>query len=150
MNTFYGEAGNQKSPMFDLVIAGGTTTLGQKYIKQVHSYIERNDCEVVYGDSVPGNEPIIVRESNGFIKIMEIQELADTMEFKPYTQFAHSDSAKEATVVQYEVWTAGRWVPIRRVIRHLTTKPLYRVHTNTSFVDVTEDHSLITSEEKKI
>jgi len=28
MNTFYGEAGNQKSPLFDLVIAGGTTTLG--------------------------------------------------------------------------------------------------------------------------
>lgn len=60
MNTFYGEAGNQKSPLFDLVIAGGTTTLGQKYIKQVHSYIEKNNCEVVYGDSVPGDEPVLV------------------------------------------------------------------------------------------
>ena len=33
MNTFYGEAGNKNSPFFDLVVAGGTTTLGKKYIK---------------------------------------------------------------------------------------------------------------------
>jgi len=33
MNTFYGETGNQKSPLFDVLISGGTTTLGQKYIK---------------------------------------------------------------------------------------------------------------------
>ncbi len=33
MNTFYGETGNQKSPLFDVLISGGTTTLGQKYIR---------------------------------------------------------------------------------------------------------------------
>ena len=32
MNTFYGEAGNRKSPFFDLIVAGGTTALGRKYI----------------------------------------------------------------------------------------------------------------------
>ena len=51
MNTFYGETGNQNSPLFDIIISGGTTSLGQKYIKQVHRYIEDNDCEIVYGDT---------------------------------------------------------------------------------------------------
>ncbi len=37
-------------------------------------------------------------------------------------------------------------MPIRRVVRHLTQKPIYRVHTDTSFVDVTADHSLISKE----
>lgn len=51
MNTFYGECGNQLSSLFDVVIAGGTTTMGQKYIKMVHKYLEEHDCEVVYGDT---------------------------------------------------------------------------------------------------
>lgn len=32
MNTFYGEAGSQISPFFDLVVAGGTTKFGRTYI----------------------------------------------------------------------------------------------------------------------
>lgn len=51
MNTFYGEAGNKKSPFFDLVVAGGTTALGQKYIRMVHQMVATQDCEIVYGDT---------------------------------------------------------------------------------------------------
>ena len=51
MNTFYGETGNQQSSLFDVVISGGTTSYGQKYIKQVHKTIGERDCEVVAGDS---------------------------------------------------------------------------------------------------
>jgi len=31
---------------------------------------------------------------------------------------------------------------VRRVIRHKTTKKIYRITTNSGLVDVTEDHSL--------
>ena len=51
MNTFYGEAGNKLSPFFDLIVAGGTTSLGQKYIKMVHKMVGDMDCEIVYGDT---------------------------------------------------------------------------------------------------
>ena len=51
MNTFYGETGNKKSPFFDLIVAGGTTTLGRKYIMMVHEMVAKSDCEVVYGDT---------------------------------------------------------------------------------------------------
>lgn len=37
--------------MFDVIISGGTTTLGQIYIKEVHHHIESKDCEIVYGDT---------------------------------------------------------------------------------------------------
>ena len=33
MNTFYGEAGNSISPLFDISIAGGTTSMGRFYIE---------------------------------------------------------------------------------------------------------------------
>ena len=51
MNTFYGETGNQQSSLFDVVISGGTTSYGQKYIKQVHRAVGERDCEVVAGDT---------------------------------------------------------------------------------------------------
>ena len=51
MNTFYGETGNKKSPFFDLIVAGGTTTFGKKYIMMVHKMVAEFDCEVVYGDT---------------------------------------------------------------------------------------------------
>jgi DNA polymerase elongation subunit (family B) len=51
MNTFYGETGNQLSSLFDVVISGGTTSYGQKYIKEVHKTIGEMDCEVVAGDT---------------------------------------------------------------------------------------------------
>jgi DNA polymerase elongation subunit (family B) len=34
-----------------VVISGGTTSYGQKYIKQVHRSIGQLDCEVVAGDT---------------------------------------------------------------------------------------------------
>ena len=51
MNTFYGETGNQLSSLFDVVISGGTTSYGQRYIKHVHKVIGDKDCEVVAGDT---------------------------------------------------------------------------------------------------
>jgi DNA polymerase elongation subunit (family B) len=33
MNTFYGEAGNSSSSLFDISVAGSTTALGRYYIK---------------------------------------------------------------------------------------------------------------------
>lgn len=75
MNTFYGETGNQKSPLFDVIISGGTTTLGQKYIRQVHKHIEARDCEIVYGDSILGNEPLLLRDNKRVIHIKTIESI---------------------------------------------------------------------------
>lgn len=51
MNTFYGEAGNQLSPLFMLPLAGGVTTAGQENIKKVITFLETKKCEIVYGDT---------------------------------------------------------------------------------------------------
>lgn len=50
---------------------------------------------------------------------------------------------KEQSIANYLVWSGNEWTKINRVIRHKTNKKIYRVITNTSIVDVTEDHSLI-------
>jgi DNA polymerase elongation subunit (family B) len=51
MNTFYGEAGNKRSSLFMLQIAGGITTAGQYNIKSAYKYVVEQGCKVYYGDS---------------------------------------------------------------------------------------------------
>ena len=51
MNTFYGEAGNNKSPLFLLEHAGGVTTLGQQNIKMIKFFVESQKYVIKYGDT---------------------------------------------------------------------------------------------------
>ncbi|RHZ89351.1 hypothetical protein Glove_16g10 [Diversispora epigaea] len=51
MNTFYGEAGNSKSPFFLRVLAGGVTTAGQYIIKLVVEYVTKKGFGIKYGDT---------------------------------------------------------------------------------------------------
>ncbi len=51
MNTFYGEAGNSRSPFFLLQLAGGVTSMGQYNIKMVSNYIQELGYKVMYGDT---------------------------------------------------------------------------------------------------
>lgn len=51
MNTFYGEAGNNKSTIHKLLAAGAVTNRGQYNIKLVASYLEEKGYKVWYGDT---------------------------------------------------------------------------------------------------
>ena len=80
--------------------------------------------EVVYGDSVPGYIPVVVRKKESdFVQIKRI----DTID------------------TSYQVWSDKGFTDIKRVISHKCNKSIFRVHTGSSCVDVTEDHSLLDS-----
>ncbi len=57
---------------------------------------------------------------------------------------------KQKAQTEYEVWTDEGWTKIKKVIRHKVNKNIYRVNTHTGVVDVTEDHSLLDPDKKKI
>lgn len=50
-NTFYGECGNFRSPVYELLVAAGITTHGQQSIKAVASYVINKGFRVQYGDT---------------------------------------------------------------------------------------------------
>lgn len=51
MNTFYGEAGNQISPFYELLVSGSITNRGQYNIKLVDAKVRELTCCVKYGDT---------------------------------------------------------------------------------------------------
>jgi DNA polymerase elongation subunit (family B) len=102
---------------------------------------------VLYGDSVLGHTPVLVR-LNGVISVKTIESLSDAWaeyeNFKP-TEIGLTNK-QQSVLTGVESWTSNGWAPIKRVIRHHCKKRIYRVLTHTGLVDVTEDHSLLSTE----
>ncbi|CAI2195503.1 17176_t:CDS:2, partial [Funneliformis geosporum] len=51
MNTFYGEAGNSKSPIFLRELAGGTTSAGKYNLNFVAEFVTKKGFGIKYGDT---------------------------------------------------------------------------------------------------
>lgn len=125
-------------------------TCKQDFIQWVYDTIRtvlpthKIDPHVIYGDSVTGKTPILLRQ-NKEIKIMTIEQIGT--QWKDYDQFKSDDATltnkKQDDNINLEVWTDQGWSKIKRVIKHNTKKEIYRVCTHTGVVDVTEDHSLL-------
>jgi len=153
-NSLYGQCGAKTSQIYMKEIAACTTATGRKMILKAKKFIEDNyaDAEVVYGDSVTGDTPLLLKFPDGTVDIVTIETLANK-EWIPYEGFKLYDNTltgKEQTFVDAQVWTNGEWTTIKRVIRHFTKKRLYRVATFRGSVDVTEDHSLVDIEGNEV
>jgi hypothetical protein len=109
--------------------------------------------QVVYGDSVTGDTPLLLRHpitKTVFVKSIDnlCNEWSEYEEFKIFDQSVRLE--KQYGLCNYQVWCDAGWTPIKKVIRHKTNKKIYRVCTTTGIVDVTEDHSLIQNNGVKI
>lgn len=92
--------------------------------------------KIIYGDSVTGHTPLLLRQNNKII-IKTIESLGK--KWLCYNQDKLQDDN-----INYEVWTDKGWSKIKRVIKHKTNKQIYGINTHGGYVEVTEDHSLLT------
>jgi len=169
-NSLYGQTGAKTSTFYEVDCAASTTATGRTLLTYAQRVIEEGyknkeivmkngekvkvDAEYVYGDSVTGDEPLVLRNKEGLIQIKTIASLSDEWEaydnFKPFDTVQSNRRNKEKAFVNYEVFANNKWNPIKKVIRHKTNKKIYRVNTHLGCVDVTEDHSLLSNNREKI
>lgn len=149
MNIFYGETGNKTSPFFQLPLAGGVTSAGQYNLLLVKKYVEDLGHNVYYGDSVTGETPILIKQSNHLV-LLEIQNYLNSYKFKQYNNGKEILNLEELNITLQEIYTENGWTKIKKIIRHRTNKKIYRIQTKTGIVNVTEDHSLLNSNKEKI
>lgn len=137
MNSAYGFIGATKGLLSCVPIAASVTATGRRMIQKTKALVEQlvPGSRVVYGDSVAGYTPVVVRTAAEGVRVTTIDSLASA-----WTTYGDKESAELEGV---DVWSDSGWTPIQRVIRHRVTKPMVRVLTGTSVVDVTMDHSLI-------
>lgn len=153
MNSIYGFVGAQMLPCKK--IAATVTAVGRQMIAGSKEYVETNyiGSEVVYGDSVTGDTPILLRDrltKRIFIKTIDsiCENWVEYPEFKMFDETIRLE--KQYSTTYLEVWSDKGWNPIKKLIRHKTSKKIYRVLTHTGCVDVTEDHSLCNEKGEKV
>ncbi len=96
--------------------------------------------EVVYGDSVPGDCPVVVRSPMlNETYVIPIGLLCPDDLFRPW----HGDKERGVFDFNLEVLVDGGFTPIQAVVRHKVGKPLVETRTTSAVVVTTEDHSLI-------
>jgi len=146
-NSLYGQIGAKTSPIYLKDIAACTTATGRKMICMARDFLEAEyNANIVYGDSVAGYTPSILRV-NGSIIVKEIGDIAEMYGGGMWRKCLH-DTEKESCEldkVNVETWTERGWTKIHRVIRHILAhhKRMVRVVTHSGVVDVTDDHSLV-------
>ena len=140
MNSIYGFTGAKKGYLPEPKIASSVTKYGRGLTLRTMDSVNNNPLwkgsEVIYGDSVSADTPVFVKIDGAF-EIMPISELANG-----YKRSGDKESCELSNV---EVWSDKGWTKVHRVIRHAVAKKMYRVSTENSFVDVTEDHSMLKS-----
>jgi len=138
VNSIYGVFGDSDSygkgyRLFDWRIAEGITLGGRKMIQDSSGQfvdalndikdergLDGNKAYRVGGDSVPSNEPTLVRR-DGDVQIVSIENVT----------------------TGDEVWTDSCWSGVQSVIQKPNRKQLYTVWTKHGITHVTEDHGLI-------
>ncbi len=157
-NSMYGILGVTKGYLPFMPGAMCVTAKGRESIQKVSKIaIEEFKLIRIYGDSVTGDTPLLLRDDRGNILIQSVESLGE--EWKDYDGFKVGQSnrkEKQQAVCDLKIWAVnkkngkGKWAKIKRVIRHKTLKKLYRVNTHKGCVDVTEDHSLMNVEGEKV
>ena len=123
-----------------------TTYMGRTNIEKVaHTIVDKYKGKLVYGDSVTGDTPIICR-INGKICLRTIDNIPH-LGWKAYISREEKELSEPDNV---EVWTEKGFTQVKKIIRHKTTKHMYRVLTNNGVVDVTEDHGLLNENAEKV
>lgn len=146
MNSAYGGLAADKGKLPNHRLAAIVTRMARKSAKLMAGFYRTDyDAEIVYGDSVTGDTPILCCV-NDKIVYRRIDELGINWENDPL------ENGKEISYLsnKVKVWSEKGFTTIKKVIRHKCNKPLKRVLTHTGCVDVTTDHSLLTPDAKKI
>jgi hypothetical protein len=145
-NSVYGAGGSDfsESPFYPM--AECTTALGRYNIQETIDYTMKKygDTNLVYGDSVTGNTPILIKDCEA-ISIIEIQDLAESYEEYPGFKLdgVERKDKEKCEIRNVKIWTRSGWSNIKKVIKHRVNKKIYRVTSSVGVVDVTEDHSLL-------
>jgi len=159
-NSAYGFTGASHGMYPEPDIAESITSTGRRMIEKTRDFIlsKYAKSEVLYGDSVAGYMPILVRQG-GQINVTTVESLWHT-EKNGQSKIDNHVITKELTDIYHdkhyqspaylEVWTDEGFQSVQHIMRHKTNKKMYRVSTPCGIVDVTEDHSLLDSHARAI
>jgi DNA polymerase I len=159
MNSLYGVLGWDRFRLYDKDMGAAVTATGREVISFTEQSVQELGHEVAYGDSVTGDRPVVVRDPDGMVRIVEIAQLferANTTTDDSVLITADGGPVGEVTTGKERGellgWDAlslsndgdAEWQPIEQVIRHETDDPVVRLQHKFGESTTTRDHSYVT------
>ena len=91
-NSVYGQVGARTSSIYLKELAASTTATGRNLILSAKKYlIEEFNANIVYGDSVPFDEPIIIKYPDGKVDVRAISDIVEDSEWKSFEEYKNPD-----------------------------------------------------------
>ena len=150
-NSMYGGMGVQKGYLPFMIGAMATTAMGRMSIQKAAKYVQdEHKGQLIYGDSVTGDTIVHIRVGDK-IQMMTMSDLFHSSPVRPFPRFRPWDDTsvvhkQQSCPDNIMILSRSGWTPIIRVIRHHTQKKIFRIMTTSGWIDVTEDHSLLSSD----
>jgi len=145
-NSMYGAMGVQKGFLPFLPGAMCITAKGRESIQCASKLVQSWGGEIVYGDSVSGSTPVLLRHDGcDRILLCDVATAAqrcaqhERQHFETQTQ----TQTRWCPATAWSVWSDGGWTPLHHVYRHEHQDPLVDVVTPDGVVTVTQHHSLV-------
>ena len=156
--SLYGVLGWDRFRLYDREMGAAVTATGREVIEFTEQVTNKLDKEVIYGDSVTGERPVVVRDPDGTVRICPIETLYQRATRSPAEDTVSTVDGRPVTGVepskQYATldgWDAlsvddngqSEWRPIEQVVRHETDKPVVRLQHELGESVTTRDHSYV-------
>ncbi|MFB6069053.1 MAG: DNA polymerase domain-containing protein [Halobacterium sp.] len=163
MNSLYGVFGWDRFRLYDREMSAGVTSTNREVISFTEDAANEFGYEVAYGDSVPGDRPVVVRDPDGMVRILPIEDLFERGETESEVLLAaDGDVVASATPGKtrksLDSWDAlsvnddgeAEWQPIQQAIRHETDKPVVNLQHKFGESTTTRDHSYVVEEDGEL
>ncbi|HXW37190.1 MAG TPA: DNA polymerase domain-containing protein [Nitrososphaerales archaeon] len=141
----YGSFGFETFAFYCLPVAEATAALGRYAITRTIERCNASAINVLYSDSVTRDRCVTVRDPTGSVKVLPVESLFESFA-------AYDTRADGKQVVRPSGWKTlatdtrtGKtdWKDLAAIVRHRTSKRVYRVWDKRGSTTVTEDHSLV-------
>ncbi|MEF8852542.1 MAG: DNA polymerase domain-containing protein [Haloarculaceae archaeon] len=163
--SLYGVSGWDRFRLYDKDSAAAVTATGRDVINYTQKTVNEFGYDVIYGDSVTGDRPVVVRDPDGMLQILPIEDLFEAATADVATGVAITADGGVATTVddpkdrrRLDGWEAlslssegdAEWRPIEQVIRHETDKDVVKLQHKFGESQTTRDHSYVVEDGDKL
>ncbi len=145
-NSTYGYLVYARSRYYSRECGEAITAFARKYIQDTMQKAEENGFKVLYGDSITAERYVTIMDSQGFVRIRNIEELFEenkaSVEKRGEKEIIRPPGVKALTVDPESL--EPKWSVVEGIIRHRTNKRIFRAGQKFGETRVTQDHSLMT------
>jgi hypothetical protein len=131
-----------------VIVSAIITALSRRHLYEYAKMCEEQKQPIMYCDSITGDRTVVLKDPKGRIVIDPVEQVWSKGESSAYGKKESCTLGAGWSALAKDSKGNTGWFPLKRLIRHKTSKNLYLLSAKRGQVHVTEDHSLMVNNER--